>query len=342
MTLSMSRFTVTGDDALDRLIKDQLDGVVAAVRERLPRDEVVALVLGGGYGRGEGGALATSAGLRPYNDYDLILVHTADSRGKLGETLSQINREQGQKCGIHVDITPLALSALPRLPQTLTWYELQQGHQVLIGEDDVLLALGARRLKSVPRSEFGRLLFNRGTGLLYCLWAHSGRESSLVAEEGFDSFATRQIEKAWLTLGDVFLHERGLYDSSVVKRREAFRVLGKSAPEWGPRYLESVEFKLSPRLCHQRAQLVDELARLCSLYVGRLGDYPAATVRPLVGLHATLTKLSPRKWPLSVPWRYPRERLNRALGAELGGDSNVRQRLIGEPADYIQLWERYA
>ncbi len=338
----MSEFTVAGDAALDLLIEAQLDGIAEAVRATVPAREVEALVLGGGYGRGEGGALRTEDGLRPYNDYDLVLIHRRTDRARLAADLRRVNEEQGARCGIHVDITPLALDSLSRLPHTLTWYELQKGHRVLFGPSDVLERMGQRRLEDVAASEWGRLLFNRGSGLLFCLWALSGRDTSVLGGEAFDAFATRQVQKAWLSLGDVFLVGRGKYDASVQKRRQAWLSLGRKVPDWSDAYLRAIEFKLSPTMERPHEEVIEELAQLCALYGEELSRHPAAESRPLVGVYATARKLSPLLWPLSRPWRYPRERLSRALAHELRGDSFERRRLVGSPADYIRLWESYA
>lgn len=336
----MPQFTVDGDEFLDSFIENQLTSITAQVLSEFPREHVVALVLGGGYGRGEGGALRTSQGLRPYNDYDLILVHRDIEKTKLSETLSRINQEQGAACGIHVDITPLRESQLAALPQTLTWCELQQGHRVLYGEQSALSRLGSRSVSDVPASEWGRLLFNRGSGVLFSIWAHQGRDSSILAHETFEEFTTRQVAKAWLSLGDVWLADRGLYESSVVARESAFRAQTPQ-PAWAERYLEAIRFKLSPLLSRPRNALVAELAELSTYYSRALAEREASEFRPLVGLYATARNLRPWRWALSSPFRYPRERLKRALQAELCGSVTERQRLVGSPQDYLKLWGRY-
>lgn len=338
----MLRYTVEGDESLDVLIEQQLTSITAAVLNELPRENIVALVLGGGYGRGEGGALKTREGLRPYNDYDLICVYRDLDKGRVAETLARINREQGAVCGIHVDITPLEESKLATLPQTLTWCELQQGHRVLYGSAGALSLLGQRSVRDVPESEWGRLLFNRGSGILFSVWAHQGQSRAILADESFEQFTTRQVAKAWLSLGDVWLSERGLYETSVVARERAFRSQLVDQPAYAERYLSAIRFKLSPVLERPFSELVKELAELSEHYATALSRLQASEQRPLVGLYATLNNLTPSRWALSAPWRYPRERLKRALVAELRGDVLARKRLVGTPADYLKLWERYA
>jgi hypothetical protein len=339
--MKMLRYTVLGDEALDSLIEKQLASITASVLNELPRENIVALVLGGGYGRGEGGALQSPEGLRPYNDYDLILVYRDLGKARVAETLARINREQGAACGIHVDITPLEESKLATLPATLTWCELQQGHQVLYGSAGALALLGQRKVSDVPKSEWGRLLFNRGSGILFSVWAHQGQSRAILAQESFEEFTTRQVAKAWLSLGDVWLSSRGLYETSVVARERAFRSQQADWPVYAERYLEAIRFKLSPVLLRPQPELIKELAELSALYAVALSEHQASEQRPFVGLYATAKNLAPWRWALSAPWRYPRERLKRALAAELRGDVLERKRLVGSPADYLKLWGRY-
>ena len=49
------------------------ESVAAAVRSFIPENRLEAVVLGGGYGRGEGGVLKTEAGDRFYNDLEFYV-----------------------------------------------------------------------------------------------------------------------------------------------------------------------------------------------------------------------------------------------------------------------------
>lgn len=336
------RFTVTGDLSLDELISSQLRIVTEDVLESLGPEKVVALVLGGGYGRGEGGAARVDGGYEPYNDYDLVLVHRCEDAAQLDETLQRIHREHSARCGIHVDIMPLDFSKLNALPHTLTWYELQQGHHVLHGDFNLLSNLGSRTLESLPNSEWGRLIFNRGSGLLFSIWLHQNKPSPVAEGETFVEFVTRQVDKAWLALGDTWLARRGAYDTRVVNRRCNWMACGDQVPEWSRYYLRAVDFKLSPVFERSSADLTAELALLAPLYQFELKRYRSAQSKPLVGLYSSIKYVRPALWALSCPWRYPRERMRLALMAELGGHILPRQRLVGTTTEYARLWQRYA
>jgi hypothetical protein len=73
MTDPAHSFTALDDAGLDGRIRSDLDQIAAAVRDHLG-PSYRALVLGGGYGRGEGGSVVAGDRLEPYNDYDLFVV----------------------------------------------------------------------------------------------------------------------------------------------------------------------------------------------------------------------------------------------------------------------------
>lgn len=336
------RFTRTGGKPLDALIEAQLSAIVRDLLASLPKSELDVLALGGGYGRGEGGALFLNGEWAPYNDYDLVLVHRVRDASALEKTLQRIHVEHSKRCGIHVDITPIRRDHLCKLPLALTWYEFQKGHRTLFGDESILLSMGERRLEDIPASEWGRLLFNRGSGVLFAIWLLQGKKCNIAEGETFEAFATRQVKKAWLSLGDVWLADRGLYRPSVQERRGAWLKAGSALPEWSEHYLAATDFKLTPTAPMLKADLIDQLATLAHHFGRDLSRRRASATRPLVGLYSTWKGVDRSRWLLSLPWRYPRERLRIALAAELLGDSSARYRLVGSPAHYIQLWERYA
>ena len=59
--------------AFNTRMQTWLTALSGDVRQALG-ENLTALVLGGGYGRGEGGVLLVSGEERPYNDLDLILI----------------------------------------------------------------------------------------------------------------------------------------------------------------------------------------------------------------------------------------------------------------------------
>ena len=67
------RFTIDGSPALEQHLQKTCELVLAGIREVIPARKLEGLVLGGGYGRGEGGVLRGPSGDQPYNDLEYYL-----------------------------------------------------------------------------------------------------------------------------------------------------------------------------------------------------------------------------------------------------------------------------
>ena len=67
---SSDRFTPDGDDAVESRIGYDQQLISAAVMDAVPAQQFRALVLIGGYARGEGGFRHVDGKPEPYNDYD--------------------------------------------------------------------------------------------------------------------------------------------------------------------------------------------------------------------------------------------------------------------------------
>ena len=334
-------FTSSGEAAIERLIEEQLTGVRDDILAALPRQQLDCLVLGGGYGRGEGGVLSTPEGPLPYNDYDIVLVHHMGDRRRLAGALQQIHETHSRLCGIHVDVLPLHIRRLTRLPPALTWYELAQGHVVLWGDESTLAPLLARRLDDVAPSEWGRLLVNRASGLLFASWLRQGHRCNVVGEADEPSFTTRQVFKAWLSLGDVLLADRGMYSPLVTERRKRFEALCArgQGPDWGAEYTRACEFKLRPQLRLDDDTLREHLERLRALYPKAMASHASAEPSTIRGLYGTLKFVPMSAWARSSPLSHPRERLRRAIMAEFQGQVGTLDRLTGGRAEFEVLWQ---
>ena len=82
-------------------------------------DNLFALVLGGGYGRSEGGVLVVDGVEKPYNDLDFTLV-VRDKRTVPFARLDEISEKYEHEIGIHVDFSrPLSAADVRSLPHWL-------------------------------------------------------------------------------------------------------------------------------------------------------------------------------------------------------------------------------
>ncbi len=213
----MGKYSVKGSPAFDARIDADMERIAAAVYGSKFSRHWKALVLLGGYGRGEGTPLTGTHGEElPFNDYDLIVV-TDSVSPLLKRELKNLEKDLSAEIGLPVDLYPYLHKALPKCEFSLLNYEMKYGHRVIRGDQNVLDAMPAYPHDAIPLSEGTRLLMNRGK-LLLDIKRRLARSEKLTQEESrkFIKF----LYKADLAFGDCALLLRNAYDLSyVVKRR---------------------------------------------------------------------------------------------------------------------------
>ena len=244
-------FTLDGSDELEDRLADACEEIRARVQGLLPPGKLEGLLLGGGYGRGEGGVLKTDAGDQPYNDLEFYVFIRGNNwlnERRFGLPLYRLAHELALTAGAEVEFKVISRAKLRRSAASMFYYDLVMGHCRLLG-DEALLAGCAhhRQAQNLPLSEATRLMMNRCSGLLL---ARERIERAPFTPEDAD-FAGRNLAKAQLALGDAVLTVFGRYHWSCRERHE--RLQGLLATQEFPRPAEvcehhaaGMEFKLHP------------------------------------------------------------------------------------------------
>lgn len=238
-------YTVAGSTGFHRWLARRFDDLAADVRSALG-DRLLALVLGGGYGRGEGAVVRAGGRERPYNDLDLVVV-VKSTRG-VSRCLEPVARRHRELLGIDVDFArPLTPGDVARWEPRLRWHELVHGHIVLAGDAGLVDRLAPVDVRApVPLHEAAPLLLNRGAGLL---WADRIRRGLEPAPD--PDFVRRNAFKALLAVGDAYLIAHGALRPGHRGRLERLRAIRSRLPAaiadrllaW---YARAVTFKLTP------------------------------------------------------------------------------------------------
>lgn len=357
-------FTINGTQALKNDITQDLLVICQAVMDRVCISDISGLVLGGGYGRGEGGVYVVDGQERVYNDYDFFVIVPYRSRArrkKLMYALAEVKAEMEPRCGIHVDFSPpIPLSSLPKLPYEVMFMELKEGHHVVIGPPDILSTMPDYEVAHPPLEECARLFMNRGVGLLL---ARQKLDASKAMNTDDHEFVVRNIRKAQLAMGDSLLFLNGCYSASYVQRRNRFFSLNLSqtpdAEVLSRYYAEAIDFKLRPqhsipsnhtlRSWHEEVtgyyermflwferQRLDDLDLNWERYMKRFRRLPylgltETAINVMRNLKIKTTCLPPlREWPL-----HPRDRVLAHLPALLF----AKGRNLHATEDVVQLWK---
>jgi len=297
-------------------------------------------VLGGGYGRGQGGVLKTTSGDAPYNDlefYVFLRGNRVMNERKYHPELEALGERLSGLAGLHVEFKVDSLARLRKSPVTMFSYDLVSGHRIFWGGENIFEKCGQHlEAAKIPHVEATRLLFNRCTGLL--LAGELLKKRELTPDDA--DFVGRNLAKAKLALGDVILAQAGRYHWNCVKRDQALNELViPGNPDWltqvRKHHAAGVAFKLRPERISQSIdqfrtehETISQLAKLVWLWLEsrRLGQ-EFSSVRAYA-LNAGDSRCAAGQWWRNVllnlrtfgpkglshrPTRYPRERLLNAL-----------------------------
>lgn len=340
-----------------------LHGILERIAQDIKKalgNNLVALLLGGGYGRGEGGFVTIDGQEKPYNDIDFSLV--VKNKCHLSrESLSEISKKYEEEIKIHVDFSrPLTIYDIKHWPQWLMWYDLLNGHIVLAGSPDVLRIHAPERLKEpLPPIEATRLLLNRGTGILWAMRVVRGVEPMVDAD-----FVRRNYYKCILSLGDALMILYHCYESQYRGRYGRFIRLVEKTPDVKDFKLESLyksslDFKFRPDKLPYTPPRKAEIKKIAQLWgsvflhveLKRTGNnFSSLTEYTNWNGLREWEENRPDKWPRNIfrnmqtgkfSWKYPRENLFMTLPVLLGLTDTKVSRWEKESGRFLALWNKF-
>jgi len=262
---SKKRFTLDGSAELEAHLEQTGRQVLDGILRVVPQKKLEAVVLGGGYGRGEGGLLKSENGDRPYNDLEFYVLirgnHLLNDR-RYFAALHDLAARLSSTAGVDVEFKILSLAKLRRSPISMFYYDLVMGHRWLHGDETFLNGCEHhRQSERIPLSEATRLLMNRGAGLLFA------RERLHRISFSMDDadFVGRNLAKAQLAFGDAVLTAFGQYHWSCRERHQRLkRLLAQADMPWledvKKHHAAGVNFKLHPWRSNAPASVLQERA----------------------------------------------------------------------------------
>jgi len=333
------RFTVSGSEELENLISSQMEIISKEVRKIFKQGDLTALVLGGGYGKGEGGVCFSSKGERPFNDYDFFVITEnlkKSVRKDYNQKLKILHKKLTQNFGIDVDFAfPVNRNSIKKLPFTQMWGELKPAHIVIYGESNILDLYPHFNLSEMPLSEASKLLLNRGYGLILARNQIESLNLKGVAlpDENEVDFIARNIFKAVIGMGDAVMMEKKKFHYSYVEREKIFRGMDDIEEELKDLYSRAIDYKLNPSVNLETAALEEcfdsAMNFYPSIYRGIIEKAGSAKTDILKNIIINLREFGVNQ---SFKWflRYPRERLVFALPFFLFDDCEQDMNEVGK------------
>ncbi len=265
----MGKYTVFGSSNFEQRIEEVLELICRRFVQSIDSSMIHALILGGGYGKGEGGVLLQDKTESLYNDLDFFVISKKMSPLKLkrlNHKLKALHHVLTDEFGVDIDFSPVQpITALSKAPCWLVWFELKYGHQVIFGRHDILKYLPKWKSGDLPLMEGLKLMLNRAMGLYFVL----EKLQNPIPED--EDFIVRNIHKAYQAMGDAILISEGKYHWSNLVRQERLPSvqldLYTKDPDFLDNYNKSVDFKLQPVLHHlTQAQTTEILSRLLGTF----------------------------------------------------------------------------
>ncbi len=355
--LHTNRYTPDGDASVESRISHDQQLIAAAVTDLVPAAYFRALVLIGGYARGEGGFRFVEGQPEPYNDYDYFVVVGGMSQHdmqSLKPQLLELGHALTRQVGVEVDLAVLKAENLPGAEYSLMHAEMLWGHRVGTGDPEILASMPSMPFAGLGLAEFTRLMLNRGSLLLM---NRRALLAGAVTEASEREQYMKYLFKAVLACGDARLAAAGRYHPAYTEKWQRLQQL-----QWAgqarflPQYEMALEAKFHPaydqygtadlEAClRQVTQLwLETLAHLEStrlgVHAGSWSEYASPSVskgqsspglRGLVrNVGVTLRDYGLRELLTNLRWslRYPRERLISILPGLLGEPGLVHDRQL--------------
>jgi len=193
--------------------ENRFDSDLIKIKQFLLKFQPVAIILHGGYGRGEGSWIVENGEHRPYNDYDIFLI----IEKKIPENeLNDIRKCLAKEIGIKwVDIMQLHPDELSSLRLSIKNFDLKYASKVIYGDENILELIPEMDATQMPLVEGEILFFTRLWTLLGCLGL-KGVNQVLRGEAS--RFFRNQMAKSVLAVVDVMLLLKGGYHPSYRER----------------------------------------------------------------------------------------------------------------------------
>jgi len=233
-------FTIHRSARINARVERDLTLIKDALLERF--DSITALILVGGFGRGEGSVLVDTEGhVSPINDYDVLVVH----RGPIDRrALAQQRQTLAQRIGIWLlDLLVLEESKIPKLPLSQLHYDSMTGGYLFYGNRAVLDLWPEWQATELPLAEGKKILFNRFVSILEAYQEDFLRRPP-EPEQAFR--LANQTSKGILACCDALLILKGHYEHLYQKRPQSFARVYPERESAAALIQQACDFKLRP------------------------------------------------------------------------------------------------
>lgn len=247
------RYTLRGSLALERHMGATVARAAGLVAKHFHPCERRALVLLGGYGRGEGGVIRERGEERPHNNIDFLLVTTPWSalrkktlKRRLDAALAPIVMDEE----IGIDTGVISAFELQHAPARVFFFDLRWGHRTILGDSTLIPLLAPLAATEIEMEDVHNLLVNRASLLVI----NDALLDRGIASENEARFIIKHLMKSIIGHGDAFLFTHKRYHASYLEKQWRMREFANVVPGLAELYEIAAEFRFSPDYTRYRRE----------------------------------------------------------------------------------------
>lgn len=241
-------FTHGAVSGAEAVVSDMLSAVVTKIEKLVPASQFRALVLLGGYGKGEDGILAQEGCYRPHNNFDLMLIVSdlrRRTRRRLLESVKHSMLRLSEELGVGIDVSVLTERTVRQLPTRIFTYDMCEGHITLSGDASIIPSID-RNVFDIPDWDVRNLMVNRGALLLINALCLEKLKTIRVDHAELRKLIVKHTMKAIIGYGDSLLYYSGRYHWSYQEKRNRIAELGPQWRDFVALYQEAISFRFIP------------------------------------------------------------------------------------------------
>jgi len=242
MLLNNQQLTYYNNKETELFLKTVLLEASNVFKELFPNKQTAALILIGGYGRGEGGIVQENGTYHPHNNLDLLYIYNGNINTKMSELADSKLQEISKKYGIGIDMSAINRQKLMRLDGLVVGYDMRFGHRTLLGDSSFLKEHQAFSLYNIDPADVRQLLVNRGTLLLINRLLLN--KETLTKDE--KKLIIKHAVKAIIGYGDALLYFNDSYHWSYAQKQLNMSELKNIDNGIKDLYSEAILFRFMP------------------------------------------------------------------------------------------------
>jgi hypothetical protein len=239
------RFTVRGSNEVEQRISTLVTEIADKSKCVLKPDDYRAMVLIGGYGRGEGGVEIIGGEECPHNNLDFLIIANKLSPDELSNLKHRIDENiapLSAQYDIGLDVSIIPFAKLKHSPCLVMWYDMRFGHKTILGDSELLHSLHQFSLDRIVAYDMRNLLVNRGT--LPVINEMLLERGDLSQQE--KKLFVKHIMKSIIGYGDALLFFHGAYDWSYAEKQKQMRRRSDIDADFQSLYDQAMEFRFQP------------------------------------------------------------------------------------------------